>query len=652
MHDRPTSHDRLPVEAPQLQARIAALEAANTAAERALSELTTGRAILQATLECLPFEFFALGPDGRYIMENAVCRKNWGPVIGKTPAQVAPDANVLSLWQANNRRALAGEKIEEEAELVVNGEKRFFHSMVVPILEDGRIRGILGVNVDITRRKRDEEALRQARDELEQRVGERTAELAASNEALRRSEELHRKLVETSPHALIMADLEGRITFASRQGAELHGCEQVEELLGRCAVELIIPEDHQKFHDHLRHLLQNGGPREAEYTAIRKNGTRVAIEASGVTIPDPSGKPVAVMAILRDITERRRAEEAQRQSYEELRTIYEGMSEGLVIVDARTKQILRVNAALCRMLGYTEEELLAMPITGIHPAEQTALTLQRIGERANGTLQEHRNAVMLRKDGSTFYADVMGNPLTYGGRLCVLGLFRDITERRQARAAAERERQTLKHLLQSSDRERQLIAYEIHDGLAQQLAGAIMQLQTYDHLKNTNSKDAAKAFDAGMTMLRQGHFEARRMISGVRPPILDEEGIVAAVAHLVNEQRQVGPPITFQSEVAFGRLVPILENAIYRIVQEALANAGKHSRSPRIRLELVQVGDALRIKVQDWGVGFDPESVGEDRFGLSGIRERTRLLGGSVRIETAPGQGTCLTVELPLAPRE
>ena len=192
------------------------------------------------------------------------------------------------------------------------------------------------------------------------------------------------------------------------------------------------------------------------------------------------------------------------------------------------------------MLGYVEEELLSMSITDIHPPEETATTLERIGERAGGTLREHRDVVMLRKDGTAFPADVMGNPLRYGGRLCVLGLFRDVTQRRQAQKAAERERQTLKHLLESSDRERQLIAYEIHDGLAQQLAGAIMQLQAYEHLKDTDPDGAAKALDAGMTMLRRGHFEARRLISGVRPLILDEEGIVAAVAHLVNERRQQG----------------------------------------------------------------------------------------------------------------
>ena len=128
---------------------------------------------------------------------------------------------------------------------------------------------------------------------------------------------------------------------------------------------------------------------------------------------------------------------------------------------------------------------------------------------------------------------------------------------------------------------------------------------------------------------------------------------MAAVAHLVNEQRlQYEQKIEFRGEVSFHRLVPILENAVYRIVQEALANACRHSKSDRVRVEVVQCNDVLRIKVQDWGVGFDPAAVREDHFGLEGIRERARLLGGSTIIESSPRQGTSVTVELPLVLRE
>jgi signal transduction histidine kinase len=189
--------------------------------------------------------------------------------------------------------------------------------------------------------------------------------------------------------------------------------------------------------------------------------------------------------------------------------------------------------------------------------------------------------------------------------------------------------------------------------MAQQLAGAIMQFQVYDHLKNTNPEEAQKAYDGGVTLLRQSHLEARRLISGVRPPILDESGVLAAIAHLVNEQSfQGGPQILFRSNVKFNRLARVLENVVYRIVQEGLTNAARHSQSKIVRVHLLQRGEMVRIEIQDLGIGFDPKKVRRDQFGLAGIRERARLLGGKCRIQSKSGSGTRIIVELPLAERE
>ncbi len=230
---------------------------------------------------------------------------------------------------------------------------------------------------------------------------------------------------------------------------------------------------------------------------------------------------------------------------------------------------------------------------------------------------------------------------------------REILRRKRAEEALQREQRTLKHLLRASDHERQLIAYEIHDDLAQQLAGAIMQFETYPHQKEAKPDEATKVFDVGMSVLRQAHSEVRRLVAGVRPPILDDEGVLAAIGHLVHEQEfRDGTKIEFHSEVQFDRLVPILENAIYRIVQEGLANACQHSNSQKVEVELVQYGDELRIGIQDWGVGFDPKVVQDGHFGLEGIRQRARLLGGNVTVESAPGHGTCITVELPVLAKD
>jgi signal transduction histidine kinase len=142
------------------------------------------------------------------------------------------------------------------------------------------------------------------------------------------------------------------------------------------------------------------------------------------------------------------------------------------------------------------------------------------------------------------------------------------------------------------------------------------------------------------------------LISGVRPPILDEEGVVAAIGHLVNEERRKkGPKIKYVSAVVFERLASILENGVYRIAQEALTNACKHSKSNMVRLQLVQHDDQLRIEIQDDGIGFKPKA-GKGGFGLAGIRERARLLGGTATIASKPGKGTRIVVQLPIVLRE
>jgi PAS domain S-box-containing protein len=552
MKDLKKTKSQLLAELAARRRRLAALEngprqapagaVAQTAPGDVDRERSRLQAILTAAIECLPFEFFAIGSDGRYILQNAISREHHGNCLGKRPAAMAPDAATRRLWLENNRRAFAGERVEGEVEARVGGRRLHYYNILMPIRDGEHCYGILGVNVDISERKRAELALQKIRDGLERRVRQRTAELTRANrklqqqadecrcaqEALRHGEELYRTLVETLPDAVLRADFEGRVTFASHRLLALHGGQTVEELLGRNPLEFIAPEDHARFAADLQEIVKKGLLTDLGYTCLRKDGTRFPGEMSAAVIRDAAGKPAALSVLVRDVTERKKAEDALRK-----------------------------------------------------------------------------------------------------------------------------EQRTLRRLLQSSDHERQLIAYEIHDGLAQQLAGAIMQFEIFAHLRDAQPKDAEKAYEAGMTMLRQSHSETRRLISGVRPPILDEAGILTAIAHLVEEfRRRKGPKIELRTRVQFDRLVPALENTVYRIVQEGLANACRHSHSPKVLTELAERGDRLHIEVRDWGVGFDPHSVKETCFGLEGIRQRARLLEGRVRLETAPGKGTRLRVELPVVLRD
>ena len=212
---------------------------------------------------------------------------------------------------------------------------------------------------------------------------------------------------------------------------------------------------------------------------------------------------------------------------------------------------------------------------------------------------------------------------------------------------SSRDRQLLQRLLEIQERERQLVSYEIHDGIAQYLAGAIMHFQAWEAALGDHP--GVGELREGMRLLRAAADESRRLIGGLRPPALDELGIVEAIDSLVADARVEVPEIEFRHRLPGPRLPPGLETTIFRIVQESLSNVRKHAAARSATVAVTRAGDAVTIRVSDDGRGFDPATVPADRFGLEGIRQRTRLFGGTCRIDAAPGRGTTVEVVLPVA---
>jgi len=227
----------------------------------------------------------------------------------------------------------------------------------------------------------------------------------------------------------------------------------------------------------------------------------------------------------------------------------------------------------------------------------------------------------------------------------------DNTDRKQAEEQLRSEQRFLKQLIHAHERDRKLTAYEIHDGMLQYVSGALLHIESLTGERSPLAGKRRDALELAAHLLRRSIEEGRRVMSGLRPPILDEEGIVMAVEYLVVEQSEHGKlHIDFGHCVAIDRLDPLLEGTIFRIVQEALNNVRRHSRATRAEVRLIENEGRLRVEIHDDGVGFDPEKVPDDRFGVAGIRKRAALFGGRAHITSEPGRGTHIVVDLPLTP--
>lgn len=375
-----------------------------------------------------------------------------------------------------------------------------------------------------------------------------------------------------------------------------------------------------------------------------KDGSLRSCEIVSSYMRDKKGVPIGLMGVTRDVTDRRQAEKALHESEATLRGLFENLPDIVVMLD-RDANIQFINRS--------------------HPSPSSTHNIY-IGDSAfSFVMPEHletcRNVfeqALVQKTAQTAELhDIFGNwwscrmvPIAGDNAIDnIILIATDITETRLAAEAVKKEQRLLRQLLELHERERRLISCEIHDGFAQQLTGAIFRLQAFRDTLSRDPEEAWKGMDSAISLLTRAIDEARRLISGLRPPILDELGIVDAVQYLVYEQKKNGSvDIEYLHDLPHPHLPSNLEDAVFRIIQESLQNACRHSRSDRIRISLIQCDDWINIEVQDWGIGFDFEMVEDERFGLQGIRERARLLDGKVTIESAPNEGTRLSVAIPV----
>ena len=375
---------------------------------------------------------------------------------------------------------------------------------------------------------------------------------------------------------------------------------------------------------------------------------------SFVPLPDEQENVIGGMVIARDVTDQRRAERQLLASRRQLAEAQRIAQVGSWEWDLESDQ-LTCSDELCRILGLPRNVKLTMAgavARLLHPAdrERTVALLGRARDDPGPFAFEHR---IVRGDGAVRIVLERGEGvLDDRGRVVrYIGTQQDITARRQA--DAER-RRLLGRVYEAQEGQDRRLAADLHDGHVQSLAAIGFKLeQARLRLGANGSPEVDELLWQVTKDLSTEVTSLRRTIGRLRPLVLVEDGLEAALLEeaksACNRAALVACEITSELD---GRLDPVVETALFRVAQQALANVVDHAGATRALVAIECAGDGVVLRVSDDGCGFDPDHVQVfadiAHFGLIAMRERVEALGGGFRVATAPGQGTVVEARLPL----
>lgn len=257
-----------------------------------------------------------------------------------------------------------------------------------------------------------------------------------AEERLRESEALYRALVNTSPDAILVTGLDGRILMANSRAAELTAYPAASDMIGLDVFEMIAPAERERAKRDGTCLFERRCLRDQEYSMQRRDGSSFPAEMSAALIKDADGQPSAIVTVARDITERKRAEKKLHQQHQQYRSIFESTSDGIIIADM-DGVVVEANPAACAMHSYTREEFIGLDrTTYVHPDYHDALPGYVEAIQRDGSVRIR--VVNVRKDGSWFPADIRSTTFLYWGKPHILALVRDVSEQVKAQDLLER----------------------------------------------------------------------------------------------------------------------------------------------------------------------------------------------------------------------
>lgn len=483
--------------------------------------------------------------------------------------------------------------------------------------------------------------------------------LLAAEKALRRSEQTLSTAFRSSPDSFtINVFRDGAYLEANEGFTRLTGYSR-EETLGKTPSEMNLwpyPEERLKVVDP---LLQFGEVRDVEFHFRTKSGA-IRVGLMSAALLDLDGCRCSLVEV-RDITSRKEAEDILRDSEQRFRSLVENVHVGVVTYDPHAR-ILFANEVVLDLLGSSLDQIVGrtIPELGLVPVREEGTPLPdqaRPVPTAIATGKPVRNQLVgwripNRPDIVWTLLDAVPEFTSTGELSRVMVSFTNITEMKNAERAIH---SLSTHLLQIQDEERRRIGRELHDGLAQTVLAINLSLAQARQSLGPRDAAPALAIENARSLTQQMAREIRTLSYLLHPPLLDDLGLVSALkeyAQGFSERSGIDTQVVVSSQ--FDRLPQAEETALFRIVQESLANIQRHSGTSLAKIFLSQQDDSAILEVVDFGSGMTPPvdgspQSGEPRLGVGirGMRERMALLGGQLEILTGP-TGTTIRATIPL----
>jgi PAS domain S-box-containing protein len=477
--------------------------------------------------------------------------------------------------------------------------------------------------------------------------------------------------------AIFMLDAKGRVATWNAGAERIKGYER-SEIIGK-HFSIFYPEEDVKSGkpDWDLEAAERDGRFEDEGWRRRKDGSKFWANVVIAAVRDRHGKLIGFGKVTRDFTERRRHEEELAQSEQHFRLLVEGTPDYAIFAMDPGGYISTWNTGAERIKGYKASEIIGRHYSTFFPEEDArAGKPQAILQKAAREGRVEVEGWRLRKDGSRFWVNavVMALRDKSGNLVGFSKITRDVTEKMEQQEALRREmaekenaqteltkseeslRQLSLNLLRTQDEERRRIGREMHDSLGQYLSALKMKLGTLKVRQQGVTREAAKELDACDSLLEECVREVRTISYLLYPPMLEEMGLKSAIAwYLDGFSQRSGIRTTFEISENFGRVGRDIELAIFRVLQESLTNAHKHSGTEVVDIKMSRSNGTVDLQVRDYGRGLPhavlSQSNASKGVGLRGMRERMMQLGGGVTVGNAtPGtviHATVPTQELP-----